>query len=238
MGGGAKKAWDERARAILQALPIAPRSVLDVGAGEGHLVRALREMGIAAEGIETSPAGRAAARRLYDLELGAGIAGAAERRFQLITFIHSLEHVADPVGALAQLASFLEPAGLVFIEVPHAGSIDVWRPRRRAEILDLPAHLYHFEPATLSRIVERAGLRVVDLFLSNPDVVEWVVRMRARSRGGASNERPVTTGPTGSVSPSSSRAGVVRSLWAGRLLPWIRRRFPGGKLQLLAARSA
>ncbi len=62
MGCCARAAWTQRARAILGTLGFSPRSVLDFGAGEGHLVNGLREMGLAAEGIETSPSGRAAAR--------------------------------------------------------------------------------------------------------------------------------------------------------------------------------
>src|SRR5690242_21748357 len=50
MGSGAGTAWNERARAILKTLSFSPRSVLDFGAGEGHLVSALRRMGLAAEG--------------------------------------------------------------------------------------------------------------------------------------------------------------------------------------------
>lgn len=238
MGCSARAAWTQRARAILGTLGFSPRSVLDFGAGEGHLVNALREMGLAAEGIETSPSGRTAARRMYDLELRAEVPADLCGQFQLITLIHSLEHVTDPVRALTELRAAVEPGGMVFIEVPHAGSVDMWWPGRRREILDLPVHLYHFVPATLARVVERAGLRVVELRLSNPDILEWALKKRARWRDVERVGDGMAPGTEVGWSPSNTAPGRVRSLWVSRVLPWVRRHFPGGKLQLLATRAS
>ncbi len=237
MGCDAREAWGHRARAILDALAFSPRSVLDFGAGAGHFVNALREAGIAAEGIETSPSGRAAARRMYHLELHAELPVNRFREFQLVTLIHSLEHVADPVRTLAELGAAMATDGTLFIEVPHAGSFDTWWPSRRREILDLPVHLYHFVPATLARVVDRAGFRVVDLRLFNSAVVEWALTKKARWRNSGRDHRSGSA--SGQCSSSSPRAsGSAPSVWAARVLPWIRQHFPGGKLQMLASRAS
>lgn len=238
MGCCAREAWVQRAQAILAILGSAPRTVLDFGAGEGHFVNALREMGVGAEGIETSPPGRAAARRMYDLELHVDLRADLQGQFQLVTLIHSLEHVPDPVRTLTNLKAALNPDGMVFIEVPHAGSVDIWWPRRRREILDLPVHLYHFVPATLARVVERAGLRTVEIRLSNSDILEWALTKRARWRNVERVGDGMAPGTVASRSPSSRAGGSVRSAWASRVLPWVRRHFPGGKLQLLATRPS
>jgi hypothetical protein len=139
---------------------------------------------------------------------------------------------------LIDLRAAMEPGGMMFIEVPHAGSVDMWWPRRRREILDLPVHLYHFVPATLIRVVERAGFRVAELRLSNPDILERALETRARRRnaGKVSGDMPPITGvglPVSKAVPVS-----VRSLWANRVLPWVRRHCPGGKIQLLATRAS
>lgn len=238
MGGCARAAWAQRARALLATLSSSPRSVLDFGAGEGHFVNVLREMGLAAEGIETSPSGRAAARRMYDLELRPEVPADVWGRFQLVTLIHSLEHVTDPVRTLTELRAAVEPGGMVFIEVPHAGSVDIWWPRRRREIFDLPVHFYHFVPVTLARIVERAGLRVVELRLSNPDILEWALTKLARWRKVGRADDRMASGTAVSWSPGNTPAEGVRSAWASRVLPWVRRYFPGRKLQLLATRPS
>jgi hypothetical protein len=72
---------------------------------------------------------------------------------------------------------------VVFVEVPNAGSVDMWWPPRRRTILDLPVHLYHFVPATLARVSERAGLRIAEVRLFNPGILEWALIGRARWRG-------------------------------------------------------
>ncbi len=236
MGCQAKGAWHERARSILEALGVSPRSVLDFGAGEGHLVGALRDMGLAAEGIETSPSGRAAAQEMYNLELRDDVSADLHGQFQLVTLIHSLEHVANPVRVLTTLAAALEPGGLLFVEVPHAGSFDMWWPRRRREILDLPVHLYHFVPQTLVRVAERAGFHVVEIRLSNPDILERALKVREhRNKIGRTGGSTTTGAGTGHALTKAKSSGF-RSLWATRVLPWIRLNFPGGKIQLLATR--
>ena len=237
MGHTASGAWLERARGILGALQTRPGSVLDLGAGEGHFVHALREMGLMAEGVEPSPAGRAAARRLYGLDLLCQVSHDLHSRFDLVTMIHSLEHMANPVHTLAQAKELLKPSGMVFIEVPHAGSVDMRWPRRRREILSLPVHLYHFVPATLVRVVEGAGLRIVDLRLANPDILEWLLKVRARWRPpkGPGEVGVRAGGGVDSAAPYRT-SGRARSLWASRVLPWVRRYCPGGQLQLVATR--
>jgi SAM-dependent methyltransferase len=235
VGVDARAASLEQARGILETLGSVPSSVLDFGAGVGHLVNALRAMGIAAEGVEASTVGRAAARRLYSLELHSGLSADLSGRFQLVTLIHSLEHVVEPVATLKKIAGLLELKGAVFIEVPHAGSIEMWRPRRRREILDLPHHLYHFDPRTLFRVVECAGLRVVEVRLTNPGVVEWALGLRARWVHACAN-LPVS--PCGLRSHSVPVKGWVKSAWRQQVLPWVRHRFPGPIFQLVATRAS
>ena len=230
MGAASEAAWVDRTREIIESLPRRPASVLDFGAGEGHLVHALRQRGLEAEGVEPFPTGRQAARERYGIELFEE--PPAHRRFDLVTLIHALEHVADPVATLARLAERLEPKGLVFIEVPNAASVDMHRSSKRRELLDLPVHLFHFAPPTLARVVEKAGLQALDLRLSNPDLLEWLLARRA------SRPAPRPTSPPSAASPPPEAASpsILRASWR-RLLPWLRQRLPGDRIQVVAARA-
>jgi len=230
MGAASEAAWVDRAREIVESLPRHPDSVLDFGAGEGHLVHALRQRGLAADGVEPFPAGRQAAREHYGLELLEE--PPAHGRFGLVTLVHALEHVAEPVATLACLAKLLEPGGQVFIEVPNAASIDMHRSSRRREILDLPVHLFHFAPRTLERVIEKAGLKTLELRLSNPDLLEWLLaRRRARSDASTAPDPAASTAP-----PAVHHPSVLRASWR-RLLPWLRQRLPGSRIQAVAARA-
>ncbi len=232
MGEEASSAWHGRAAGILARLPRPIRSALDFGAGEGHLVRALSQLGLTVVGFEPSPAGRAAARSLYGLDLLDDLSAAAAQAYDLVTLVHALEHVPDPMACMARVFALLAPGGLAYIEVPHAGSIEMWLPRHRARILDLPVHLHHFVPATLVALVTRAGLTIQTVEVANPFFVEALLGLR----------RPVAaatpaTGPDRPTNePSTSLSGAARSYWRTRLLPGIRKVLPGGHIRLVALR--
>jgi hypothetical protein len=120
--------------------------------------------------------------------------------------------------------------------VPHADSVELWRPARRRQLLCLPVHLYHFTPETLAPIVRRSGLEIVGLHLYNPDALEWMLSLRGRWRGAAAVSRPeATASPMASAGlpPDAARS----RLWRDRVLPWVRRRFPGWKFQVVARRD-
>ena len=208
MGAASESAWVDRAREIVESLPRRPASVLDFGAGEGHLVHALRRRGLVAEGVEPFPAGRQAARERYGIELLEE--PPVHGRFDLVTLVHALEHVP---------------------EVPNVASVDMHRSSRRREILDLPVHLFHFAPRTLVRVIEKAGLKTLDLRLSNPDALEWLLARRAPRRPeSAAPDQPAPAARP--VHPPST----VRASWR-RLLPWLRQRLPGSRIQAVAARA-
>lgn len=235
MGEAAAEAWDQRAAGILARLPRPPTRALDFGAGQGHLTHALRGRGLVAEGYEPSLAGRQAAQERYRLALWDSLPEGVDPPFELVTFIHSLEHVPDPLLALRQLHSLLAPGGVVYIEVPHPGSLAMWRAERRRSLLDLPFHLYHFFPRTLTALVERAGFQVLQLGLGNPAFLERLLSRRQR--------RPASSAPTlqagGERKParlSPPAPSGMRRLWAGALLPGLRHLFPGEHFHLVASR--
>jgi SAM-dependent methyltransferase len=113
-------------------------------------------------GIELSPAAaRACAARGHPvhagpLETAPGNGG----EFDLVTGWMVLEHLHDPVGGLRKLHSWTRPGGWLALSVPNAACRerrwfgDAWFP------LQLPNHLYHFTPATLRRMLQRAGWEV------------------------------------------------------------------------------
>jgi SAM-dependent methyltransferase len=193
MGAGAAEATLARAKSLIGRIPGPVQRILDFGAGEGHLVAAFKSLGLQAEGVEPSPAGREAARRLHGLALVPEIG--AENGYDLVTALHSLEHVPDPLAALRHLRGALRPGGFLLAEVPHAGTVEMWRPARRRLILDLPAHLYHFTPETLSAVLRGAGFEVLAVRLTNPDALEWALALRERLRARARLE-PTASGQT------------------------------------------
>jgi SAM-dependent methyltransferase len=81
--------------------------------------------------------------------------------FDCVTAFHVLEHVPDPIGAVRRMLGWLAPGGLLIVEVPNAGGLGARLFGQAWSGLELPRHLSHFTPDTLTAVVAQAGGRVV-----------------------------------------------------------------------------
>lgn len=143
--------------------PGPPGEILDVGCGSGEFLLGLREAGWTCYGIEPDAAAVAAAQ-------AAGILGVQEgdlleaafpsARFDAVRFWHSLEHVPAPRAQLAEARRILRPGGALIVGVPNFGSLGSRLARERWFNLDVPRHLWHFEPSTLRRLATGCGFEV------------------------------------------------------------------------------
>ena len=128
-----------------------PGPVLDVGAGEGALLDALRARGREAVGLERGSPDP----RMRDADVGEQPPGWAA-----IVFWHSLEHLRAPGRALDDAAARLAPGGVLVVALPNAASLQARWFGDRWFALDLPRHLVHVPaPALLVRL-RQSGLRV------------------------------------------------------------------------------
>lgn len=160
-----------------QMKPLKGLTALDVGCGAGLVTESLARMGAEATGLDASLDAIAAAR-VHAEESGLVItyhADSAEylaeagQRFDLITALEVVEHVADVDLFLGSLSRLLAPGGLLIFSTPNrtpqsyvsvifaAENVLKWVPKGTH---DWKAFL---TPEELTHKLEAAGLEVTDL---------------------------------------------------------------------------
>jgi len=147
-------------------------ALLDVGAGRGEMLRAARESGWEATGIEPSPtfADYAAAyagckvicRPIEEWHFGAGT-------FDVVILSAILEHLYNPDATMAAVSRVLRPGGALYLEVPNERGLfyltgDMYhRVRRTGWTIHLsptfpPYHVFGFSPRSLRMLLRKHQL--------------------------------------------------------------------------------
>lgn len=211
----------KRSRLIDELAPEGP--VLDVGAGEGALVDALRVRGREAVGLDPYTDRADFLKTEADQISGSWAA---------IVFWHSLEHLPRPTHALRAAVRAIEPRGLLLIALPNASSLqarvfgDRWFP------LDLPRHLVHVPADSLIRFLKDRGLQIrrvsyvrggqvvfgwlhglVSSISRSLDIYDALRIAQARSRPMSAGKRLLTLGLGVLLSPMAVAASVIEILF-------------------------
>lgn len=155
--------------------PLSGKGALDVGCGAGLLAEPLARLGADVTAIDAAPENIAVART-HAAEMGLAIdyrAGevaslvAEPRRFDLVTAMEVIEHVADVPGFLAAIAALTKPDGVVILSTPNRTAASRLALVTLGEGLKLiPRGTHHWQqfltPEELEEKLNEAGLAVVD----------------------------------------------------------------------------
>lgn len=147
-------------RDFLEEFGLAGKKVIDVGCGDGHVVKILGEAGADAAGVEPSKRakglGECKGLRIFEgyATRSRAIEGAPYDGF---VSIHSLEHAPDPNDYLQGVWAALAPGAAGLIEVPSVEQI-IERSRYYDFLAD---HLTYFSAETLRLVLEKNGFEVL-----------------------------------------------------------------------------
>lgn len=185
-----------------------PGSLLDVGCGEGFVLRFFERIGWQVQGIDYSRAGVQQVNPDYIDHVEQGDVFklleariASEKQFDLVWLGNVLEHVLDPVGLLHSLRQLVAPGGLLVVTVPNDGTAYHEQLYASGVITDrfwiaMPDHLSYFNADSLRQIAEATrwdclailGDFPIDLFLAH----EGSNYVADRSRGPAAHRARLT----------------------------------------------
>jgi SAM-dependent methyltransferase len=134
-------------------------TLVDFGCGDGSFVRAAKAAGFAAAGIDFSET-----RQGQSEKNGVTVVGsfdeyerAGRPRPRIVTLFEVLEHLAEPREILLDIASRMQPNGILIATVPDCSGIE--QPHNPTEFANVHPleHINHFTPATLDAMLDRAG---------------------------------------------------------------------------------
>lgn len=139
------------------------RRLLDFGCGGGSFLARMFQQGWNVTGLDVSNRAVRRIRAELGLQVLRGTLPHADLRpasFDVITMWQSLEHVHAPLETVREAFRLLVPGGKLVVAVPNIDSLPFCWFRREWIGLDLPRHLTHFSPWTLTLMLQRAGFQV------------------------------------------------------------------------------
>lgn len=152
--------------------PMAGKTALDVGCGAGLMCEPLARLGAAVTGVDAAPENIAVAR---DHAAGQGLAidyvcgevAALEARYDLVTCMEVIEHVADPGAFVTALSERLAEGGLMILSTPNRTQFSRLAMITLGEGLgQIPRGTHDWDkfvtPEELAAMLGEAGLGVVE----------------------------------------------------------------------------
>jgi len=136
-------------------------NLLDIGTNIGIFVEEANKQGYVAVGIEPSKTLSAEAARLGIPVIESTIEKFDPKNtFDVITMLHVLEHLQDPLEVLKKIRSLQSDDGLLVLEVPNIESYLGEKDGIFWKFIALE-HLFYFSERNISGILKRAGYKVL-----------------------------------------------------------------------------
>jgi SAM-dependent methyltransferase len=134
------------------------KELLDIGCGNGHFLAAAKEKGWNINGVELDPETAARAAKLTGHTIAPSLNEIdSEKKFQVITLWHVLEHVYELDEYFQFFKSRLAKDGKLLLALPNPASFDANYFEEYWAAYDVPRHIYHFTPATISALAAKYG---------------------------------------------------------------------------------
>jgi SAM-dependent methyltransferase len=186
-------AADFAARLAKKCPPQPGSFLVEIASNDGTLLSACRQHGFEVLGVDPSSVAKEANQNgiptlneFFGLEVATSI---VRQRGQASAIVarNVIGHVAQPVDLVRGIKKLLGPHGRCIIESPYAGLL-------REEIqydTVFHEHVCYFTIGSLSKLLEREGLRIVDLTFSPMNGGSFVAEVTHADVSGPSGAQPV-----------------------------------------------
>lgn len=167
-----KKFPDQTLEFVIKLIAGHDRNVLDLGSGSGNMLYSLRELGFskllgADPFIENTIAYENGLKIIKSsiFEIGG--------TWDLITFLHSFEHLPFQVKTLQFVEKILSPEGICMISIPTVSSYAWNRYGVNWSQLDAPRHYYLHSLESMKTLAQKSGLEVYEVHYNSTAIQFW-----------------------------------------------------------------
>lgn len=141
--------------------------ILDVGCGAAYLVERAAKSGWDASGVEIGEWARdaASARNVKSIYIGElKQLEFPNNHFDAIYCAQVLEHLKSPLELLGEINRILRSGGIFYVDVPNYRTLPVLLGRDDWYMNHPPQHVNYFTSSTMTKLFERAGFFVEELY--------------------------------------------------------------------------
>lgn len=135
--------------------------LLEIGSAAGWFLAQAREAGFHVQGLDLTAQLCEFAQNVLGIPTFEGTlrhAPFAPGSFGVVFMRNVLSHLSDPIGEHRIIHDLLEPGGLLMFETGNVAEISA----KRAGMLELPDHLFHWGESTIRTLLDRSGFRTLE----------------------------------------------------------------------------
>jgi len=147
---------------LINSLASEEKKLLDIGCGTGDFLQAAQQNNWHVSGIEPNKEARDIANKKTNNSVfeTKQLLKFEPNSFDVISLWHVLEHLPNLEEQVAIFKKLLKPNGTLIIAVPNYKSYDAKYYKRFWAAYDVPRHLWHFNQASISKLVSKQSLKV------------------------------------------------------------------------------
>jgi SAM-dependent methyltransferase len=209
---------------ILRRLRLPPASILEIGCGGGHFLKAAKEAGYEPYGIELNPF------QAEHVRTKLGIACETQpfsessfggRKFDVIYHVDVTSHLPDPIQDFSVMRQKLASGGVLLFETGNGADVDR-KFYRYFNLFQYPDHLFFFGRSTVIELLVRAGFRLTDIQIRAYSILP-TLKLTSFLRNRNRRARCSESGKVCRIEPhDASRFAPSGAVWKANLFHWLK----------------